>query len=103
MVSAIVELGVHPVVRKSKSPWGKTMPGPGRVGGIGAAPGGGPMNCGVTKEQPAPPPVKLTVIVPVPVALGAEKFVTAGAIGVTLFDEAEAALVPTALVAVTVK
>ena len=47
------------------------MPSPGVVGGIGGAPGGGPINCGAEKLQVAPPPVKQAVIVPLPVAEGA--------------------------------
>jgi hypothetical protein len=58
------------------------------------------MNWLVVKLQVAPPPVKLAVMVPVPVGEGPENNVTAGASGVTP-TVPDATLVPIALVAVT--
>jgi hypothetical protein len=66
----IVEPGVQPVSVNVKSPCGKIA---------GAVPAGGlagllvtGMNCGLLNVQPGPPPVKLAVIVPEPVADGPE-------------------------------
>jgi hypothetical protein len=59
----------------------------------------GPLPCGAN-VQPAPPPVNVTVAVPLPVAVGPLKLLSDG---VTLFDGADAGPVPDAFVAVTVK
>ncbi len=100
MVMLIVEPGVQPVVVKSNSPCGKLTPaGAVPAGGLPASPST-LMYCAVPNTHEAPPPVKLAVIVPVPVAEGPAK-VGGGAAGVTEFDAAEAAPVPTPLVAVT--
>ena len=62
------------------------------------------MKAGVgAKVQPGPPPESTAVAMPEPVAVGPLKVVTAPTVGVTAFDGADAAPVPTALVAVTVK
>src|SRR6266545_1556574 len=69
IVKLSAEPAVHPEVVKVKRPCGNAV-FPGAVGGIGGAPGGGPMNWGATKVQPAPPPTKDAVMLPVPVAEG---------------------------------
>jgi hypothetical protein len=78
-------------------PCGKLVPGAGDVGGTGGDPGGAPMNCGELNLHPAPPPVKLAVIVPLPVAEGPLNVLK---LGVTAAVP-DAGPVPAALVAVT--
>ena len=95
-MKASVLPGVHPVVLKSNRPCGNVTPGT-AVGGTGGDPGGAPMKAGVANVQPGPPPVKLAVIVPVPVADGPEKVFCVG-VTVTVPD---ATLVPAGLVALT--
>jgi hypothetical protein len=99
----MLDPATQPFTWKSKSPCGNTTPEGGATGGLAGSPVTG-MKRGVgTKVHPALP-VKLAVIVPVPVADGPENVVTvAGPAGVTGFDGAEGAPVPTPLVAVTVK
>jgi hypothetical protein len=53
----------------SNRPCGKTMFA-GATGGIGAAPGGAPMNCEDAYVHSAPPPVKPLLTMPEPVAEG---------------------------------
>src|SRR5258705_1862776 len=94
----MVDAAVHPLVAKSKSPCGKTMPG-------GALPAGGlaglpcsAMNCADANVHAAPPPVNDAVMVPVPVALAPlAAVVTAAGVTETVDD---AGPVPTELVAV---
>jgi hypothetical protein len=88
-VKVSVEAGVQPEVVKSKRPWGNATP-------EGAVPAGGERGCPVTGMNSAfeyvhvaPPPVKLAVMVPEPVALGPLKVREA-----TLAVEAEALLLP---------
>src|ERR1700686_5250880 len=69
MVMAIVPPGVQPPVVKLNNPWVKITPA---GGGPAALPVTG-MSCAVVKVHAAPPPVKLAVTIPVPVADGAEK------------------------------
>jgi hypothetical protein len=67
MVKVRVEPGVQPVVAKSNSPCGKTMPaGAVPAGGLAGSPVSG-MNRALAKVHVGPPPVRPAVIVPVPV------------------------------------
>jgi hypothetical protein len=96
IVIVIVEAAVHPLSVKSNRPCGKTAgAGPGGLAGFPVT----GMNWLVVKLQVAPPPVKLAVIVPVPVGDAPENVVTAAEV---LVSEKFAG-VPTPLaVAVTV-
>jgi len=70
----IVDPAVQPVVVKSNSPCGNVTPGGGGAGTALTA------TYWLTPYvHPAPPPVKLAVMFPVPVADGAVYVVTAGA------------------------
>src|SRR5579862_8286389 len=96
---AITPPGVQPVVVNRNSPCGKITP-------EGALPAGGLAESPVTgisratlNVQVGPPPVKLAVMVPVPVGDGPLNVVTT-ALGVTL-TVADATLVPAEFVAVT--
>src|SRR5258706_5677217 len=71
-VKVSVEPAAQPTVLKVNRPCGNNVPGAGVVGGTGVVPGGAPMKAGALNVHPAPPPVKLAVMVPLPVADGPE-------------------------------
>jgi hypothetical protein len=93
-VIVIVDPGVQLEVVKSKSPWGKAAGAP--AGGLAGSPLTR-MNCRTVNVHDGPPPVKLALIVPVPVADGAVYAVATGITGTVV----EAAPVPVAFVAAT--
>jgi hypothetical protein len=100
IVIVIVDPGVQPVRVKSNSPWGNVIAPAGGAGGLAGSPERG-MKLLVAKEHVRPPPVKIAVMVPLPVAEGAMYDRTTAA-GVTL-AAADAGPGPRAFVAVTVQ
>src|SRR5471032_1288771 len=97
MVMVMVLPGVQLPRLKSNNPCGKVTPaGALPAGGLAALPVSG-MNLAMVNVHPAPPPVKLAVMLPGPVGDGPVKLLFAG----VTFACAEAAPLPIALVAVT--
>jgi hypothetical protein len=85
MVNVTVDPGVHEASEKVKRPCGKDA-GDNPAGGLAGSPETG-MNRGATSVQAGPPPVKLAVTLPVPVALAPVNVVTGFTVNVAATEQ----------------